>query len=90
MQESDRFEEVAGLLVTTAKAHHAATGGVNPRWARWYAEHLIDDLNASLDVHFDVDQLEAWLIDADVRYRQGPQTASWPKAYASWLVAEHG
>ena len=34
----------------------------------------------------DVGELENWLIDADRRYREEPQTRSWPKAYATWLL----
>ena len=81
-------DEVVGYLVATAKAHHAATGGVNPRWAHWYAEHLVDDLNRALDADMSVDQLEKWLTAADERYRQEPGELSWPRAYAAWLRAD--
>lgn len=79
-----------GHLVATAEAHHAATGGINSRWARWYAEHVVDDLNEALEAQFNVEALEAWLADADHRYRNEPQTRSWPKAYAGWLIEDHG
>lgn len=84
---SERFDEVVSDLVATARAHHEATGGENAQWARWYAEHLIEDLDSSLGSEMDVGELEAWLVDADRRYRDEPQTKSWPKAYASWLLA---
>lgn len=90
MSESDQFEEIVGHLVATAKAHHAATGGINAQWARWYAEHVIDDLNKVLGAELDVEELELWLTDADRRYRNEPQTRSWPKAYAGWLIEAHG
>ncbi len=90
MAQPDSFDEIVGYLVETAKAHHAATGGVNPKWARWYAERLLDDLNTALDVEMDVDELEAWLVAADRRYREEPQTVSWPKAYAAWLRSDYG
>lgn len=88
MAQDGAHDEVVGFLVATAKAHHAATGGVNPRWARWYAEHLLNDLNRALDADMSVDQLEEWLTAADVRYRLDPQELSWPKAYAAWLRAD--
>lgn len=90
MTASDQFDEIVGELVATARAHHEATGGENPQWARWYAEHLIEDLNSSLGSEMDVEELEEWLIDADRRYRGEPQTRSWPKAYAGWLLAGDG
>lgn len=89
MAKPDRSDEIVGHLVATAKAHHAATGGVNPQWARWYAEHLVDDLNQSLNSDMEVDELETWLTAADRRYRDEPQTTSWPKAYAAWLRADY-
>jgi hypothetical protein len=45
MSDAEARSELEGYLVTTAKAHHKATGGVNPQWAEWYAEHLITDVN---------------------------------------------
>lgn len=90
MSESDVHSDIVHHLVGTAKAHHEATGGVNPRWARWYAERLIDDLNEALQSDMDLDELEQWLIEADRRYRAEPQTESWPKVYARWLIAEQG
>lgn len=88
MTQSGSHDEVVGHLVATAKAHHAATGGVNPNWARWYAAHLVDDLNLALGADMSVGQLEEWLIAADARYRDGSQELSWPKAYAVWLRAD--
>ncbi len=76
-----------GYLITTADAHHEATGGVNPQWAGWYAEHLIGDVNRVLDADMSVEELAAWLIEADRRYREEDPEMSWPKAYASWLLA---
>ena len=89
MTDSDLEHEIAGYMITTAKAHHEATGGVNPQWATWYAERLVDDRNEALGTNMDVDELTEWLGDADHRYRAEPQDESWPKLYARWLVAEH-
>lgn len=88
MSDSNLLDAVADRLVTTAGAHHEATGGANQQWARWYAEHLIDDLNETLQSDMEIDELERWLADADRRYREEPQAGSWPKIYAGWLIAE--
>ena len=69
MTQARSFDDIVGHLVATAKAHHAATGGVNPQWAKWYAEHLVDDLNEALGSNMEVGELESWLIEADRRYR---------------------
>ncbi len=60
---------------------------MNPQWAEWYAEHLIDDVNRVLNMNMSVDELAGWLIGADRRYREEDPEWSWPKVYASWLLA---
>ncbi len=85
--DSETRSDLVSYLVSTAKAHHVATGGVNPQWAEWYAEHLITDVNRLLDVDMSVDELAEWLIGADQRYREESPGLSWPKAYSSWLLA---
>ncbi len=87
MTDSEALSELVGYLVSTAKAHHEATGGVNPQWAEWYAEHLINDVNSVLDADMHIDELAQWLIRADRRYHESSPELSWPKAYASWLLA---
>ena len=89
MSESDSFSEIVHHLVRTAQAHHEATGGTNPEWALWYAEHVAGDINQVLGAAMEVGELAAWLEGADRRYREEPQEHSWPKAYAAWLMAEH-
>ena len=86
MPDSDSFEQLVGHLVATARAHHEATGGVNPGWADWYAERLVDDVNPILGSDMTVADLSEWLVEADRRYRAEEQTESWPKAYATWLL----
>ncbi len=45
MNEPDPTYELMGVLVETARAHHAATGGPSPEWAKWYAERALDEVN---------------------------------------------
>ena len=88
MSDSETFDKIVHHLVRTAQAHHEATGGVNPAWAQWYAERLVNDLNEVLGSEMEVDGLADWLTEADRRYREEPQDHSWPKAYAAWLMSE--
>ena len=88
MAESERFDALVGSFVATARAHHEATGGVNPQWADWYANKLVDDVNEVVDAEMSSAGLSEWLVEADSRYRSEDQGVSWPKAYASWLLAE--
>lgn len=86
MTDSTRLDEIARLMVGAARAHHEATGGTNPGWARWYAEHLIDDVNRAMGSDMELDELEGWLVQADRRYQEESPAQSWPKAYAGWLI----
>jgi len=85
---SDLHHELMGALAGAARAHHAATGGVNPQWADWYAEHLIEDVNRLLGTDKSVDELAGWLSRADERYRSEEPEESWPRAYADWLMED--
>lgn len=87
MVDANLHHEVVSLLINAAKAHHDATGGPNPRWAEWYAEHTVDDLNQVLGSEMTFTELAEWLAWADMRYREETPEESWPKAYASWLLA---
>lgn len=73
-------------MVETARAHHAATGGPNPQWADWYAEHMVHELNETLNIDWSTGQLSVWLTQSDIRYRGEEPDVSWPHAYADWIV----
>ena len=88
MSERDNVEGLVELLKETARAHHKATGGVNPAWAEWYAEHMIDDLNNFSRKQMSIDELSSWLADADRRFRAETPEMSWPRAYANWILDE--
>jgi hypothetical protein len=86
MSDRPTPRDLVGILIRTAKAHHAATGGVNPDWPSWYAEHALDEINELLDYEMSVTELASWLEEADRRYRVEEPEESWPKAYATWLL----
>ena len=88
MTESEGFDALVGRLVATARAHHEATGGVNPQWADWYASKLVDDVNEVRGDVMTATELSEWLVEADRRYRDEDQSMSWPKAYATWMLAD--
>lgn len=88
MTNAETHHELMGVLVETARAHHAATGGVNPHWAAWYADHAIDEINRLLATEMTVTELTSWLESADRRYTEEEPDESWPRAYATWLLDE--
>lgn len=90
MPGDDVFDDLVRCLVDTANAHHDATGGSSPGWARWYAERSLDAVNRALRVEMTRDQLEIWLANADRRYKEVDRPRSWPEMYASWLIEEFG
>lgn len=74
--------------MTTAQAHHSATGGDNPDWAHWYAERMMGGVNETLGVSLEFHELAHWLLEADRRYRSDDQDEGWPKAYARWMIED--
>lgn len=83
---TDTYHQLVGHFIETAQAHHQATGGVNPQWANWYAERLLEPVNELVSSNMSVDDLVAWLQAADKRYQEEAPEVSWPKAYAGWLL----
>ncbi len=86
MSEDTELEGLKELLKETARAHHAATGGVNARWALWYAEYLSRRVGVYLDPAPSVATLEKWLITADEVYRADERNVSWPRFYAGFIL----
>lgn len=88
MSQPDRTYDLMGVLVETSRAHHAATGGPNPEWAKWYAERAVDKVNRILGAKMTTDELADWLAAADRRYTEERPDLSWPRAYATWLLEQ--
>jgi hypothetical protein len=86
MTDEERLEGLKELLKETARAHHAATGGVNARWALWYAQHMDDRIGDYISPPPVVDAVEQWLITADELYRSEDRDVSWPRFYAGYML----
>lgn len=86
MSDETTHRDLVVILTRTAKAHHGATGGDNPDWPTWYAEHAVDEINELVDDEMSVTELADWLEAADRRYRTEKPEESWPRAYATWLL----
>ncbi len=81
--------DVEGLkerLKDAARAHHAATGGVNDDWAQWYAEYLEPRVAADLGGQPSVAVLAEWLRTADAEYRAEERGTGWPRYYATRFI----
>lgn len=90
MVEEERIDSLRGLLAETAHAHHEATGGVNPRWAKWYAEYLEGKIDSHLGFSPDRKLIEEWLTAADERHRaEEPETKYWPTLYAGYILEDY-
>lgn len=75
------------LLLAAAEAHHAATGGPDPGWLRWYAEFLEGRIDGYLDrpAAPDADEIEEWLSIAVTRH-DGQPFDEWPETYAGVIL----
>jgi hypothetical protein len=73
------------LLEQTGPAHHEAyieTDGVDPEWPLWYAEYLIDSLNAELGTSLTKSQLVYLLVDLERRHSMVAPDMAWFAFYA--------
>ena len=90
---ADIVVAIAALLKRSGQAHHQAfltTDGDDPEWPSWYAEYLLDDLNALLGSQFSRDQLANLLIELDRSHKRNAFDTEWPKFYAEFLVSRFG
>ncbi len=87
---TEALEELKELLKATARAHHAATGGVNLNWAEWYAEHLYGALPTLIGATPSISEVAEWLTSADIEYRAEDRGTSWPRYYAGFIADRAG
>lgn len=76
------------LFVQTGRAHHEATGGINPGWAQWYAEYLHPRLGDVVGLSPSVEDIERWITSADEEYRRVQPAESWPRYYVELFLKE--
>ncbi|MEN8115174.1 MAG: hypothetical protein ABFS21_12400, partial [Actinomycetota bacterium] len=57
---------------------------------RWYTEWMYGQLLPLLTSDPSVDDVEAWLVRSDERYRAEEPEGSWPGAYAAWILEWDG
>lgn len=88
-KDTERRRGLARLLAATARAHHEATGGINERWALWYAEKMAGDIDEFVGYSPAVETVEQWLIAADERYRAESPDDRWPPYYARLFIEEY-
>jgi NAD(P)H-hydrate epimerase len=86
-------EQLAKLLVATGQAHHeafTASGGVDPDWAIWYADHTVDQVNDLLGSELSRADLVYEYIGLSREQLAKAPDASWPQYYASSLFDRFG
>ena len=86
----ERVDDLRKLFAETARAHHQATGGVNPGWANWYAGYLEPRIGNHLGTDLPRDTLAAWLTEADEAQRSQAPDTPWPAYYAQFFLDKAG
>lgn len=91
MTHPQLHNRLADLFRHTAHAHQDAfrdTGGDDPEWPLWYADHLRRPLGEVLDTHFYKSQLIYCLMNADFEHTARAPETDWADFWASEFV-EH-
>jgi hypothetical protein len=86
MAERQKVTELGRLFGAVARSHHEETGGENPNWASWYAGRLEGQIDSLVGFSPEADQIEAWLVEADQRYRAEAPDVPWPYFYAEMIL----
>ncbi|MEQ9692031.1 MAG: glutathione S-transferase N-terminal domain-containing protein [Bauldia litoralis] len=91
MTKESLRQTLIDLFTATAEAHHeayAATGGNDPEWPLWYAEHLHAPLTEALDAGFTRSLLVYCLMNADLEHQARSPDTAWQAFYADHFI-EH-
>ena len=84
--------ELSQLFRDSAQAHHAAftaTGGADPEWPLWYADHLQTPLGEALGLDFYKSQLVYCLMNADFEHTARAAETDWADFYASEFIERY-
>jgi len=89
MTDQEQVTGLRHLLAQTAREHHEAHGSdPSPRWADWYAARLQPEMGSFVGFEPTVDEISAWLQEADEKYRAEDHPAQhWPAYYAELILA---
>jgi hypothetical protein len=86
MANREKVTELGRLFGAVARSHHEETGGVNPNWAHWYAGRLSGQIDPLIGYSPEAEEIEAWLVEADRRYRAEAPDVPWPFFYAEMIL----
>ena len=85
-------DNIAGLLLQAAKAHHeafAATHGADPDWPIWYADYTFDAFAKALGKDFHKSRLIYCLMNADFEHQARSPDADWATFYANEIIERY-
>lgn len=91
----DRTARLRGLLHEAAETHHTVyriTDGVDPDWASWYSDWLVNlsELAEVLGTKPVRSELTFALVNLDKQYRERSRDESWEDYYARELALAFG
>lgn len=88
--EPERIEKLVELFRATSEAHgeaFAESDGVDPDWASWFANELVEPLNELLGSELDHGQIAALLAEAEQEHIITSPGREWPAYYADFFIA---
>ena len=88
MADQDQVTQLRHLLAQTAREHHEAHGSdPSPRWAEWYATRLQPEMASFVGFEPTIQEIAAWLQEADEKYRaENDPEQHWPAYYAELIL----
>jgi hypothetical protein len=90
--ETAILQQIIDILVETVSAHHEAfgeSGGIDPEWPLWYAQHTREALCEALGANFTLSELVYLYLQLDGELRLRAPGAYWPAFYAKSMVERY-
>lgn len=90
MQEINN--NIEGLFKEAEKIHREEfkTGIIeDPEWPLWFAEHMKEKLEGTLNKHFTIGELVYLLTSAEVSHKKNSPESDWAAYCAQFLVQKH-
>ncbi len=88
---SENLQPLADLFQETGTAHHQAfiaTDGVDPEWASWYAQYLVEKLPSLLNATLPESEIAILLETASEKHAAQDPDADWKVFYAKFFMEQ--
>ena len=92
MPEKNLNIDIVTLFKEAEKIHRQEyqTGIIeDPEWPLWFAEHMKERLEGTLNRHFTIGELVYLLTSAEISHKKSSPKTGWAEYCANYLIQKH-